>query len=508
MEPSGEARASALRRLLSVVRTRRIFDTMRPPLRFRCLALACIAAACTGTEPSASASLRFSGAADVEDTIGAVLAQPLVVEVRGATGAPAPAGTVVWFTPVTPVQARGPEVLPAPPAPRTLGGTDSATTDASGRATMPVVLGNTAGHGRLAVSVPALGLKDTARITVNPGNAYQTVVAPLDTVLYVGRSFPLRATVISDRLGNPRAERVLLWRSSGPGLTVTPAGDVTATATGRYRITAVGLDTTVGGAVSVVPQGRLAVWFLSPGSMTVAAADLDGSNRTTLATAIGDPHPTWIPGTTAMVYTTTVGPYQTIYTVGPDRAARAFFPTPPPNVTDALEPAPSADGRWVYFSAHDTRCSATAYCIARARSDGSAPELLMSSPSRSPAPSPDGSRVAYVGGDGRIRVFDVATQATSAWSVPGSAPVWSPDGTQIGYLADESIALVAPDGTGGRTLDFGASTFAWLAWSPDGRWLVVQPRSEPPALIDVAAGVRIPLANFLSYSYMTPTSMR
>jgi Tol biopolymer transport system component len=463
--------------------------------RRRSIAFAALAlAAChdSPTEPVAGRTLRFSGAAGVADTIGAPIPQALVVEVHDSTGALAPAGTVVRFTAVPGQPFSGPEVLVEPLTATYY--TDFATgvTDQSGKTGVLVQLGIKVGPARLVVTVPTLGLQDTVRFTVNPGNAAHARVSPADTVLYVGQSFTLRSGVV-DRAGNPRPDPVA-WTSSGSGVTVTSAGVVTATALGRYRVKAAGVAGSDSGSVSVVPPGRLVAWSGYYTTGTLTTLDMDGSNQTALASVkdggIGV-HPAWIPGTSTIVYTTVVGNYQTLYTVGTDGVAKPFFATAPPTMTHQAEPTPSADGKWLFFIAYDTRCSAYDYCVERSKIDGSAPELLVATPSRNVAPSPDGTKVAYVAG-GAIKVLDIAAQTTSTWSVTGSSLAWSPDGSQIAYVSPGGVvSVVAPDGSGLRSLlPMGFGTIS--GWSPDGKWLVVQ-WAGTSTLVDAATGAAVPL---------------
>jgi Tol biopolymer transport system component len=470
-------------------------------MRFRRLTLrsvtlaAIVVAAChdSSTGVEGSAALHFSGAANVTDTIGAVIPQPLLVEVRDSTGALAPAGTEVEFRGVR--QYSGYEVLLGT-AGTTSGQLHTVTTDQEGRASMPVRLGFIAGLARVVVTVPTLALVDTARFTVNPGNAVRVRVIPGDTALYVGKSFTLHGGV-SDRSGNPRPEPVT-WSAVGAGITVTSAGVVTATALGRYQIVAVGPLGTDTGEVSVVPPGR---FLMSTGdySFTISAVDADGSNETPLASGtVGGndqfgPDPAWIPGTSTVVYTSLVGNIETLYTAGADGVAKPFFPSPAPLTGHQWEPTPSADGKWVYFSAYDSRCSSFDPCVWRARIDGSAPELVVTTPSRNPAPSPDGTRVAYMANaNSTIRVLELATRSTLPWSVPGTFPTWSPDGTQIAFRNyNGTVGLIAPDGTGQRLVS-PEFTSGVLGWSPDGKWLLVQ-QDQVSALMNVATGLTLPL---------------
>jgi Tol biopolymer transport system component len=465
----------------------------------RWLVLAAVTlAACSGsTEPVATGpSLRFSGGASLSDTAGAELAQALIVEVRDSSGALAPAGTIVRFSSVERAMY-WPELWIEPLTSTSYGTFATGTTDQAGRTGVLVKLGTVAGPARLLVSVPTLGLEDTARFTITAGKAARVKVTPADTALLMGKSFTLRGGVV-DQWGNPRTDPVT-WSSSAPGLTVTGAGLVTATALGRYYVKAAGTLGSDSGAVSVVPQGRLVAWSGRYGEFTLFTVDTDGSASTTVGTGIDGgigAHPAWIPGTSTLVYTTVVGGfqgYQRLYTVGSDGQANPFFTTTPAGVTHQAEPTPTTDGKWLYFIAYDSRCSAYDYCVARAKIDGTGYELIVPTPSRNPAPSPDGSRVAYVSGS-VIRVFDVGTGSTSSWSVPGSTPAWSPDGTQIAYVYGGQLYVMAPDGSGSRVI---TSTpypgTSWVAgWSPDGKWLVTQTYSSA-ALINVATGVALPL---------------
>jgi Tol biopolymer transport system component len=421
----------------------------------------------------------------------------------------------VRFTAVPGPQYRGPEALVQPLTASTYSDFATGSTDQAGKTGVLVRLGRTAGPARIVVTVPTLGLLDTVRLTVKPGNGVRVLVTPGDTMLYAGKSFTLRGGV-ADRLGNPRTDPVT-WSSSAPGLTVTSAGVVTATTVGRYYIRASGTVGSIPGldsaSVNVVPTGRFAGLTGYYYDIKISSFDVDGTNETTLASAtdggIGV-HPAWIPGTSTVVYTTVANNLQILYAVGADAAPKPFFTTTPAGVTHQAEPTPTADGKWLYFSAYDTQCSQFDYCVARAKIDGSAYELLVTTASRQPAPSPDGSKVAYMTpGDQMIRVLDVATRTTSSWSVPGLNPAWSPDGTKIAYRTSSGgLALVTPAGSV-QSLPSTVYTGSVSGWSPDGKWLIVT-QGGAPALVDAATGSAIPLRypTTIYGSMRVPSSMK
>jgi Tol biopolymer transport system component len=148
------------------------------------------------------------------------------------------------------------------------------------------------------------------------------------------------------------------------------------------------------------------------------------------------------------------------------------------------------------------------YCLYRARSDATDPELLGSfiahgEMTRHPAPSPDGSKVAFVSGgssitgDNAIRIFDVATRVVSSLIAQGSHPRWSPTGEQIAYISSgKRLSLVNPDGSGNRAVN-GKSYGGPIAWSPDGQWILAGV-SGPLELVHVATGTTIPLPYSIS----------
>ena len=123
---------------------------------------------------------------------------------------------------------------------------------------------------------------------------------------------------------------------------------------------------------------------------------------------------------------------------------------------------------------------------------GSQPEALTSGPNSAVdfAPSPDGSRIAYIAQTGDLKneiwLVDVNSgenkKLTDCTEAMCSQPVWSPDGSRVLY---EHISLEAANATGLATLwwvDVNTGTARSLfqeeqlpganpRWSPDGKWL-------------------------------------
>lgn len=444
--------------------------------------------------------MRIVSGSNITDSVEAVLS-PLVVEVRDGSGRVAPTATLVRFSTVA-----GSWVSFTAAGPLLAYDALAVATDSAGRASIRVQLGQRPGAVKVLVEALALNVRDTARFVVIPGQPASLTLSPRDTALFVGRDYTLRASV-SDRLGNLRTDSVA-WTASRSGVSVTAAGRVASTTTGRYEVIARSMGFVDTAKVSALPLARLAAW--SDAGQAIVEIGLDGSDRrirTNVRSAGKSPRPQWLPGSERIVYSHYSDEGQELRVAEVSGGSTLFLPSRPASMWHLADASPSLRGPWVYFAAVDTsQCppSNRGYCVHRARADGTGLESLGAAASPTldsslPSSSPDGSRVAFVTWVNRaraIRVLDVTTRNLSSWHVVGEYPQWSPLGDRIAYLDSTRVPhVVNADGTGGRAIARLPSTFysnGHFSWSPDGEWIVLGYGWEQ-YLVRVANGEILPL---------------
>jgi Tol biopolymer transport system component len=448
-------------------------------------------------EPTGSPGITIVAGADVADSIDARPAQELLVEVHTISGLLA-RHAVVRFSGL-PTDGG-----PYPPTSVRVGRIDDApiralavdTTDGSGQARVVIALGAVAGPGGVEVTVPELGFADTARYTIRPGHAVRVVCEPADTVVYQSRSFALRASV-RDRYGNPRPDPVT-FEADSASASVSPAGTVTSEELGRARVRigdgAGHADTTW---VSVIPQGTIA----ATSATGIVIVDLDGSNRRNLPGVAAATWLDWNPTGDTLVFASPDNDswlYVT-NTTGPPRR----LITAPTGLLSEYWPQYSGDGQWIYFSG---RTNYQNQAIWRVRADGSSPALIgpasgYASLDSDPAPSSDGSRVAYVSNrccvpDYGLFLLYAQTGVIDSLAPGALSPRWSPGDSLIGFIF-HGVFVIRPDGQSLRRLTaIGQNYYQEFDWSPTGEWMIARGPSGHLDLIRLADGLILTLPYF------------
>jgi hypothetical protein len=474
----------------------------KPLVRLAALLAVAVIPACGGptdSRPHQPAGLKVISGAPLSDSATAVLAQPLVVELRDSAGRLMP-GVNVQFQ-AAPATLNGftvPSLYLSSTVPDQFGSAATATTDATGRVAVRVALGQVAGAASVTISVPTLGYTTTAAFTVVPGAPAQFSVTPADTAVYVGASYTLHSSM-RDRWGNPLAAQTVTYTVDAPAAVAVAGGTVTGQVIGRSRIVAQAGGGVAGTAfVSVVPQGTL----LAGRGDGIYVFGLDGSGMRRVATAAGARAPRWFPDGQQFVFSVGI---QHAYVSDLNGLVRTLL-TDPSSFAAELWAHPSRDGQWVYFGGYDLSFRGYPY---RVHPNGTGlslvPGFVPDDHNQShPSVSPTGDRVAYFreGVDTRdvtIRVLRMQNGTFSVLNVPGHSPEWS-HADSIAFLdmqGDNSgpIKLMASDGSGQRYVgsplahyDFG------IDWSPDDKWIVAREAfASHLELIEVATGRVIPL---------------
>jgi len=441
------------------------------------------------SSPELAGITIVSGAA-ATDTAGATLAEPLLVAVRDARGDSAP-GVLVRFWSEDATTA----VAPDSNGPYRQVAFDTA--DGRGLAHAFVSLGRAAGRAGVIVTAPEIGVQDTASYVITPATPAQLHLEPGDTALYVGRQYPLRATV-TDQYGNVRADTVS-FASSGTVASVSGTGTVTGQAVGRAVLEATFGALSGQAAASVVPDGMIAA---SAGS-SVYTTNLDGSGYRALTTSQdvwNDLWPYWSPDRVHIVYRLGFNTLSLWIADTTGRVQRLISADSQPGQMFAGQY--SRDGTWIYFHSNDCNVDSR---IWRVRPDGTGAELLSLEPDPCfgaydawPSPSPDGARLVYAevsGGGSQLRTLDIATGSVTPLDIPGQRPRWSPVGDWIACVDSGRVRVMHSDGSGQRTVTAeGRQYEPSLDWSPDALWIVARAAdSSRLELINVQSGVALPL---------------
>jgi hypothetical protein len=470
-------------------------------LRIRYLPLGAIAfvpfvLACRSTsEPRPPGGLSVIAGAGVTDTIEAPLPQALTVELRDDAGNPV-TGVIVRFetqAPSNPLRRTEAAihvcsvtvVTCGPPAATPAVRID--TTDDLGRAEALVRLGRVAGAAVVRLSVPSLGIVDSATYTVEPGKAVRARTPVSDTTIVIGTTALLPAGRVVDRLENTRPETTTLALQAGDRLTLGAASHtVVAQKMGIQLVNLMSGTFAEPITVRVVPPGRLVVW--SSALREVRLVNTDGSQTKTLVTAANSDlgvFPRW--DATRRLVSLHTSPIQ----VGPATLAIVVDTAGPRRDVNSAEPLSNIiavrqmpDGT-VLLVARPLETSAPV-ALWRVAANNAVAQVVtlpgLGTTYGGADISPDGTRVAYlatVGANLELRLFTIATGASTVLAVNARSPRWSPTGDRVAYLevaagvtgTDGRLVVINADGSDRRAVGNAVNFSPGLTWSPDGAYL-------------------------------------
>ena len=443
---------------------------------------------------SADIGLTVVAGGGQTDTALARLSQALIIQLRDSSGRIV-AGETVRLQSVPGDSLCPSSVWVAGLASTSFGPLLAESTDASGEVAVLLQLDAVAGRGRIAVSAPRFGYQDTVSFTTLPAAPTQVVVGPRDTALYVGHTFSVRGYV-ADAYGNRRSDPVT-YQSLDTGTTVSPSGQATGAFIGRSSMQVKATASSIAGTVhvSVVPQGTIAAVagsFVAYPTNAVVAVNLDGSGVAVIPQSAGDNnYLQWSPGGSSLLL------------FRPASGGHLYTISLSGTTTQLVQGAAFAEDNWARYAAGGTyvyfrgaRSFAGPGYIWRIRPNGTGLDSVPVGAGTQPAPSPDGTRVAYVASNGGLHVYDYGAHTDLDLGIGGWAPHWSPDGVWIAFAAgmDGAISVVKPDGTGQRLLT-PSGYYDWsFDWSPDSQWVVAfDPRRGVIDLVQVPTGLALPL---------------
>ncbi|HEX7980791.1 MAG TPA: hypothetical protein VF461_19455 [Gemmatimonadaceae bacterium] len=461
----------------------------RVSLRVVCctLLVAALTYACGGgndtpTKPTVDRTpIKVVAGGGQTDTIGAVLLQALVVEVRDTSGKFF-AGSTVRFTPVGGIS----NLLVSPVSEQNFAAFASDVADTQGRAKALVKMGNVAGTMKLEIAVPELGAVDTITFVVKAGAPAKFTISPRDTTLLPGASFTLSVQT-TDRASNPIPSAAPTF--SATGATVTSAGLVTAgSSSPRAHI----IVSHSGAADTVGVWVVMKLPMVMNRNHAVVLINSDGTGATTLATSPDNSlSPSSVKATPQVLfYQGDPGYSGTIWTVQPNGTPQRLNPGTTRGEGWARF---SPDGAWVYFT-RDYRS------LWREHLDGTGLDSLTSFTEArvyiAPSVSPDGHSVAIEDGTG-VQIYDATTRTPRMISTTCGFPTYSPDGAWFACTTASTVSVVRTDGTGKRLVanlspNYGLDDLTSADWTADGTCLLLTTYTGA-ILVDVSNGAVFPL---------------
>jgi hypothetical protein len=480
----------------------------RSSLSLRSAGCALLVAALTygcdsSTEPG-SHGIRVVSGSNQTDTVYAVLAQPLVVEIRDSTGRLA-SGVTVRFRSV--LNANGNSVLVWKADQQKWDIFTTAVVDAKGRASTRMKVMAEAGTMRLEIGVPEWGLADTVTFTSTPGAPQRWTISPYDTTIQQGASFTLKA-IVGDQFTNPVPGAAPTFTATG--VNVSSTGLITTTtAPSRAKIIVSYKTMKDSVYVSVLPRLPMVINRSDAVSAAVVLINSDGTAPTTLATTTDRSiAPSSVAATPSVVYYRgTASGSGKVWVVQPNGTPQLLLP----GQTRAESwPTLSPDGTWVYF-VRDARS------LWRAHLDGSGLDSLTSFRQArtymAPTVSPDGQSVAIEDSIGGVKIVDVATKTARTTGFACASPRYSPDGTSFACVSPTELSITRTDGTMQKSVASLApypisDPLSGVDWTPDGKWLVVAVANGTARLFEISSGAVIDLTDVLGRNLIQASFVR
>jgi hypothetical protein len=447
------------------------------------------------TQPTADldpARMDLLSGAAATDTIDSVLDDFIVVEVQNRAGEPL-AGVTVRLSGVNAAVGRIQR--------EDFENQIAEATDATGRVAARVRLGRTPGPGLVRITVGSV-LRDSIEYSVLHGAPARIDLAPADTAVSRGRSFPLRIQVTDRRENVVSAPPEITGRDGR--ISANPSGEVTGLTWGRTAVHVRAGTLLDSALVSVVPEGTFAAHTDPDGfaaDRSIFVSNLDGSGLRSLQTVYPndwqdlDPH--WAADGRSILFHEGVHNPR-IYRIDLGGAVSNL----PSQVEFGRQANPRAtrSGEWIYFEGDRTLWRMDA---AGRSTERIGPDVDMYTDFGHPSPSPSGDRVVFVSQGyphiSYMRVLDVATRDVRALDIVGARPQWSPTEDLIAFIegsyAYGPLRAMRPDGSDQRAISHPLQRYVGnFDWSPDGAWLIAkESESQLVHLIHLESGESIPL---------------
>jgi hypothetical protein len=195
-----------------------------------------------------------------------------------------------------------------------------------------------------------------------------------------------------------------------------------------------------------------------------------------------------IPGATSGAYT--VGPQDVGNAIRVDEAITnsggTADGTSDPTAVVSMTATTHTNGRIFWTTSRDG--SPGQFDIHSMFPDGSSPEQLTASAgfTTEPAPSPDGTLVAFVD-SGELKLMNADGTGVVDLGVQGTYPTWSPDGSRIAFVTGAGIESLDEFGNDVTLIPLApGSTSGRLDWSPDGSQIAFGYRFPGHADLDIA----------------------